>query len=106
MPALVAPHRREQEGLPHLSPEGRDEPGGRQVHGQVEGVLAARAEAHDEQEEREEGRPMIPGPIVFEGEATGWRPGACGGGRRVSEWSASEHATYLMDMAPNGAGVP
>jgi len=49
-----------------LSAEGRDESRGRQVHGQVEGVLAAGAEAYDEEEEWEEGCPMIRSYILWE----------------------------------------
>lgn len=41
-----------------MQAEGRDEPGRWQVHVEVQGLLAPRAEAHDEQEEWEEGCPM------------------------------------------------
>jgi hypothetical protein len=48
MSTLVPPHRRHQEGLSHMSPEGRDKPRRGKVHSKVQGVLAARAEAHDQ----------------------------------------------------------
>lgn len=60
MPALLPPHRRQQEGLSHLPPESRDQPRGRQVHLQVQRLLAAGAEAYDEQAEWEEGCAMMP----------------------------------------------
>lgn len=41
-----------------MPPKGRHEPGRRQVHGQVEGLLAAGAEAHDHQAEREAACPV------------------------------------------------
>lgn len=45
-----------------MPPKGRHEPGRRQIHGQVERLLAAGAEAHDHQAEREAACPVTAMP--------------------------------------------